>query len=163
MVRSIVGEPIEKRYVAGHFYTGNCKTFDTKKPFIKGYFLAPTPKLERAVQLEATGVLTKNLETALKEEASSDFSGLGTAVVSPVSGYWQLLLWKESNPIEYYPFSWHREENKEIKRIPFAPCSRELTILGLEAEHYTVLLRSKCTEDDLKKYAERWLPLTALV
>jgi hypothetical protein len=161
MVRSIAGEPIEKRYVAGHFKLGDIRNVGKTAPFVKGYFLSPTSELESTVKLGALSVIQDNFQLVLND--TKDISGLGTAVVSPVSGYWQLLLWKESSPIEYYPFSWHREENKEIKRIPFAPCSRELTILGLEAEHYMVLLRSKCTKDDLKKYAERWLPLTALV
>jgi hypothetical protein len=158
MVHSIVGEQIEKRFIAGHFSLGDI----TKIPnhlFIKGYFLHPSPEIPKEVAFAARLLLGNNLYEARNDAGiCGNSNGLGTAVVAPASGYYALMLWKEKNQIGHHSFEW-RFENDLFARITFAPCSRMLAILGEEVNsHYMPLLKSPCGKEDLQKYAESWLP-----
>jgi len=158
MVHSIVGEQIERRFIAGHFNLGDIAKFPNQ-PFVKGYFLAPSPEISKDVALEAKLLLGNSLYDALNEKGVyGNSNGLGTAVVAPASGYYVLILWKEKNQIGPHNFEW-RLENDVFTRITFAPCSRMLAILGEELNsHYMPLLRSPCAKEDLQKYAASWLP-----
>jgi len=158
MVHSIVGEQIEKRFIAGHFALGDI-TKIPEAPFVKGYFLAPSPEISKESAFSARLFLGNGLYEALGEKGvRENFNGLGTAVVAPASGYYALALWKEKNQIGAHNFEW-RLENDVFARIAFAPCSRMLAILGEELNsHYTPLLKSPCAKEDLQKYATSWLP-----
>jgi len=158
MVRSIVGEQIERRFIAGHFNLGYTENFPNQ-PFIKGYFLYPSSKIHEEIALDARLALSGGLCDVLKEkEVRKDFNGLGTAVVAPASGYYVLMLWKRINQIGSHNFEWRLEDNVRT-RITFAPCSRMIAILGEEANNnYMPLLKSPCAKEDLQKYAASWLP-----
>ena len=165
-IPTIIDTDYERRFIGGGFTIGEKNRYEPSKdaPYIKGYFLVPTKNEPCMTSDDTCNLLnsfTKNMESMIKN--ADDASGLGTAILSPISGYRTLLLWKESVPIVANQYMWHKTKDGNLWQINYKPCTRELNIFGLEIPHYMKLLKSRGTKGDIDEYAKSWAPNQELI
>ncbi|MCX6774650.1 MAG: hypothetical protein NTY99_01005 [DPANN group archaeon] len=76
MVHSIVGEQIEKRFIAGHFSIGDV-TRGPETLFVKGYFLSPSSEIDKDIISESRHQVSMRLGEVLDEKVCENFNNLG--------------------------------------------------------------------------------------
>ncbi len=158
MVQNIIGTPYEYRQMQLNVEVNSIEDIikQTGEPYIKAKYLLPIP-FDTKQNQNLLDAAMNQFEGLVRGVDWKDTQMLGVGVISPVSGYYYLQVFDKDVPIETNAYFWKRNEEGCITRIsPPRPCTRELEIIKELTDFYSKLIRTQCTEADLRDYADSW-------